>query len=50
MFKCDSRELPCYQLLFDYCSIERKTWIKIRVETWVGITESRRSVYESVKI
>jgi hypothetical protein len=36
--------------LFGYCSIERKTWIKIGVETWFGITESRRSIYVSVKI
>jgi hypothetical protein len=50
MFKYDSRGLPCYQSLFGYCSIERKTWVKIRVENWVGSTESRRSIYESVKI
>jgi hypothetical protein len=50
MFKYDSRSCLCYQSLFGYCSIERKTWVKIRVEIWVGITESRRSIYESVKI
>jgi hypothetical protein len=50
MFKYDSRGLPCYQSLFGYCSIERKTWVKIRVETWASITESRRSIYESMKI
>jgi hypothetical protein len=36
--------------MFGYCIIEGKTWVKIRVETWVGITESRKSICDSVKI
>jgi hypothetical protein len=50
MFRYDSRGCLCYWSQFGYCSIERKAWVKIRVETWVGITESRRRIYESVKI